>query len=182
MGMIYYGLFGITLDISLPRKYSWGICHRSDKRVMCLEEEECRLVITQSRKKKSPETIHSSTTIKYKLLSLNTLRSRQNGRHFVDDIFRCIFLNENILILIKISLKFVPKDPVNNIPAWVQIMAWRRPGGKPLFEPMMIILLTHISITRPQWVNPCTQNKCSEIQWAQAESVELAYRPNLDSW
>ena len=32
-------------------------------------------------------------------------------------------------------------------------MAWRRPGDKPLSEPMMIILLTHICVTRPQWVN-----------------------------
>ena len=54
----------------------------------------------------------------------NTLRLRQNGRQFADDIFKCIFLNENVWILIKISLKFVPKDPINNIPALVQIMAW----------------------------------------------------------
>ena len=32
-------------------------------------------------------------------------------------------------------------------------MAWRRPGDKPLSEPMMVILLTHICVTRPQWVN-----------------------------
>ena len=35
----------------------------------------------------------------------------------------------------------------------VQIMAWCRPGDKPLSEPMMIILLTHIYVTRPPWVN-----------------------------
>ena len=51
------------------------------------------------------------------------------------------------------SLKFVPKGPINNIPALVQIMAWRRSGEKPLFEPMMVNLLTHICVTRPQWVN-----------------------------
>ena len=39
-----------------------------------------------------------------------------------------------------------------NIPALVQIMAWRRPGDKPLSEPMMVSLLTHICVTRPQWV------------------------------
>ena len=38
----------------------------------------------------------------------NTLRPRQNGRHFPDDIFTWIFLNENVWIAIKISLKFVP--------------------------------------------------------------------------
>ena len=45
-------------------------------------------------------------------------------------------------VLIKIWLKFVPKGPINNIPALVKIMAWRRPGDKPLSEPMMIRLLT----------------------------------------
>ena len=85
-------------------------------------------------------------------LLVNTLRPRQNGRHFADDIFKCIFLNENAWISLKISLKFVPKVRINNIPALVQIMAWRRPGDKPLSEPMMDNLLTHISVTRPQWV------------------------------
>ena len=81
---------------------------------------------------------------------INTLR--QNGRRFADDVFKCIFLNENIWISIKITLKFVPKGPVNNIPALVQIMAWRRTGDKPLYETMMASLLTHICVTRPQWV------------------------------
>ena len=31
-------------------------------------------------------------------------------------------------------------------------IAWRRPGDKPLSEPMMVSLLTHICATRPQWV------------------------------
>ena len=84
---------------------------------------------------------------------INTLRPRQNGRHFADDIFKRIFLNENIWISIKISLKFVPKGSINNISALVQIMAWRRPGDKPLSEPMMVNLPTHICVTRPQWVN-----------------------------
>ena len=56
---------------------------------------------------------------------LNTLRPTQNGRHFPYDIFKCIFLNESVWISIKIPLKFVYKVPINNIPALVQIMAWR---------------------------------------------------------
>ena len=48
---------------------------------------------------------------------------------------------------------FVPKGPINNIPALVQIMAWHWPGDKPFSEPMMVRLLTHICVTRPQWVN-----------------------------
>ena len=85
--------------------------------------------------------------------TVNTLRPRQDGRHFPDDIFKSIFMNENVWISIKISLKFVPKGPINNIPALVQIMAWRRPGDKPLSEPMVVRLPTHICVTRPQWVN-----------------------------
>ena len=84
--------------------------------------------------------------------SVNTLRPRQNGRHFADGTFNRIFVNENVRISIKFSLKFVPKGPINNIPALVQIMAWRRPGDKPLSEPVMVSLLTHICVTRPQWV------------------------------
>ena len=84
---------------------------------------------------------------------LNTLRPRQDGRHFPYDIFKCIFVNENVWILIKISLKFVPKGPIISIPSLVQIMVWRRPGAKPLPEPMMVSLRTHICVTRPQWVN-----------------------------
>ena len=55
-----------------------------------------------------------------------TLCSRQNGRHFADDTFKRFFINENVGILIKISLKFVPQGPTSNIPSLVQIMAWRR--------------------------------------------------------
>ena len=75
-----------------------------------------------------------------KLSIINTLRPRQNGCHFLNDVFKCIFLNENVWISIKISLKLV------------QIMAWRRPGDKPLSEAMTVSLLTHIFITQPQWV------------------------------
>ena len=78
----------------------------------------------------------------------NTLGSRQNGRHFANDILKYIFLNENIWILLQISLKFVPKVQVNNIAALVQIMAWRQPIDKPLSEPMMVSLLSHICVIR----------------------------------
>ena len=58
-----------------------------------------------------------------KVALVNTLRLRQNGRHFPDDIFKCIFLNENVYILIKISLKFVPKGPIKNNPPSERMMA-----------------------------------------------------------
>ena len=52
-------------------------------------------------------------------------------------IFKWISFNEKIWISIKISFKSVPSGPINNIPALVQIMAWRHPGDKPLSESMM---------------------------------------------
>ena len=72
-------------------------------------------------------------------MHFNTLRPRQNGRHFADDTFNRIFVNENVRISIKFPLTFVPKGPINNIPALVQIMAWRRPGDKSLSEPVMLV-------------------------------------------
>ena len=83
----------------------------------------------------------------------NTLRPIQNGRYFPDDIFECIFMKESVWIPIKISLKFVPKSPINNIPVLVDIMAWCRPGDRPLSKPILVSLLTHICVTRPQWDN-----------------------------
>ena len=90
---------------------------------------------------------------------INTLRPRQNGRHFADDIFKCIFLDENVSIAVKISPKFVPKDPINNIPALVQIMACRLDG-----QPMMVSLPMHICVARPQWVKDGLFNGSDVIQ------------------
>ena len=87
--------------------------------------------------------------------SFSTLRPWQIGGHFPDDIFKCFFLFENVWIGIKISLKFVPKVRINKIPALVQIMAWCRIGDMPLSEPIMVNLLTHICVARPQWFK-CT--------------------------
>ena len=53
-----------------------------------------------------------------------------------DDNFKCIFVNESDRIAIRISRKFVSRSPIDNKLALVQVMAWRRPGDKPLSEPM----------------------------------------------
>ena len=100
------------------------------------------------------------SSILFRVVCVNTLRPRQHGRHFADDTFKRIFLNENVEILIEVSLKFVHKGPINNIPALVQIMAWRQPGDKPLSEPMVVRLPTHICVTRPQWVKCAIQLPC----------------------
>ena len=97
---------------------------------------------------------------------VNTLRPRQNDRYFPDDIFECILLKENVWIPIKVSLKFVPKGSINNIAALVQIMVWCLSGDKPLSEPIMARLLTHICVTRPQWVIRCYNCLfCLLLQW-----------------
>ena len=86
------------------------------------------------------------------VITFNTSSLRQNGCHFWDGICKCNFLNEDVWVSNEISLKFVPKGPIIIIPAWVQIMAWRRPGDKSLSEPIMVSLLTHVCVTRAQWV------------------------------
>ena len=112
---------------------------------------------------------------------INTLKPRQDGRHFPDDILKCIFFNENAWISLTISLKCVRKVRINNITSLVQIMAWRRPGDKPLSEPMMVSLLTHICATRPQWVKSGVYNSCEdrapvEVPYHTAHALQLMRR------
>ena len=97
-------------------------------------------------------TVRVSNRHRMQTQGINTLRQRQNGRHFPDDIFKCIFLNENVWISLKISLKFAFEVWINNITALVQIIASCRPGNKPLSELMMISLLMLICLIQPQWV------------------------------
>ena len=86
---------------------------------------------------------------------LNSLRPRQNGRLFADDTFKRIFLNENIRISTKISLQFVPKGLINNIPVI---------GS----EAMLVRSVTHICVTRPQWVSLLSSK--DSIRWHRYES------------
>ena len=93
----------------------------------------------------------------------NILRPRQNGQQSAVDSFNCIFLTENCCVLVKISLIFVPKGPVDNNLALVQIMAWLQTDDQPLSEPIISYLLMYMycisvcmCVTRPQWVNART--------------------------
>ena len=104
---------------SWPR-YSTHCYHRTDPRLGPSQWEPC---------------YHVHSTLLHLIITVNTLGPGRNRRHFADDIFKCIFLNGNVWVLIQILLKFVPKGPINNIPALVQIMAWRLPGDKTLPEP-----------------------------------------------
>ena len=90
---------------------------------------------------------------------LNTLRPRQNARHFPEDLFKCIFANENVWISLNISLAFVPEFRINTIPELVQIMA--PTSWQAIIWTMMVNLVTHICVTRPQWVNVCKMSRIS---------------------
>ena len=85
------------------------------------------------------------------------------------------FLEWKLYILITFSLKFVPKGPISNIPELVQIMAWRMPGDKRLSESMMISLLTHICVTRPQWVNKHLHYDKKITSSCSEESIQRRY-------
>ena len=85
----------------------------------------------------------------WNVYSFNSSPPGQNGHHFAEDFFRCIFVNEKFCILLKISLKFVRKVPISNNPSLVQKMAWCWIGDKPCWPDT----LTHICSTRGRWVN-----------------------------
>ena len=106
------------------------------------------------------ETSMTSSFVTIFIILTHWGRDKMDAISQTTDTFKPIFVNENIRFLIKISLKFVPKVPINNIPALIQIMALRRPGDKPLSEAMMVCLLTHICVTKlihdlcfPLWLN-----------------------------
>ena len=109
---------------------------------------------------------------------------RQNGRHFEDNIFKCIFVNENVWIPLEISLNFLSKDPITNIPALVQIMAWRRPR----FDDLEIIMnriwmktttvfrkhIWHRHLQNPQFSNLNKENDKYAIVSIQENELEIA--------
>ena len=103
---------------------------------------------------------------------VNTLRARQNGRRFADDIFKYTFLNENIWISINTSPNVVPHGQINNVPSLVQITAWCRPGDKPLSELMMVSLLTHVCVTLSQMSNVTS---LSDLSWKFHEYLSLRF-------
>ena len=138
---------------------------------------------------KDPQSCLRALSIKHQSDTSASDRSLIHwGRDKMADIFQTTFSNVfslmkiNVWIATKMSLKFVPKGPNNNIPALIRIMVWRWPSAKPLSEPMMVSLLTHICVTRPQWVNQCHSEGlcylayhiinpyCAEFIWRKIET------------
>ena len=127
------------------------------------------LVITKLTSKSEKEkeyieklVLHHQDSTQITNNNLNTLRQRQNGCHFPDNSFKCICLNENVWSSIKISLKFVPRGPIDNIPALVQIMAWHLTGDRRLSEPMM----AHITRAYRGWVKNISCNEGYDSNWS----------------
>ena len=75
--------------------------------------------------------------ITYNWCRHNSSLPRQNGHHLADDIFKYIFMNEKVCILIRNSLKLVPNSQIDNESVLVQVKAWRPIADKPLSEPML---------------------------------------------
>ena len=150
-GLLHWHCGNLTIA-PVPAKQPWWIwINTSCEFIM----NECITTTKQSTTKPCTYFLgyHATGPYDWSRDPVNTLRPRQHGHHFANDTFKRIFLNKNLWISIKISLKFVPNSPIDNIPALFLIMAWRRPGDKPLSEAMMVSLLTHVCVARPQWVN-----------------------------
>ena len=73
----------------------------------------------------------------YQPLRSATSNSSLPAAILADDKLKCIFVNENDKILLRISQNFVPRSPIDNMPALVQVKAWYRTGDKLLPEPVL---------------------------------------------
>ena len=104
------------------------------------------------------------------------------GRDKMADISQTIFSNVfSSMKMLEFRLQFhwslfTDKGPINKIPALVQIMAWRRPGDKPLSEPMLVNLSTQICVTRPQWVNKMGSETITIIHYNDVIISSMAYQ------
>ena len=73
--------------------------------------------------------LNTSNEITLNTTAFNTLRLRQNGRHFADNIFKGIFFNENIWLSHEIWLKCILKGLGDNKSTLVQAMTWSKTGN-----------------------------------------------------
>ena len=143
--MYYYTLHAITSFNLVYRSYGHWTCyqmsdtHRHNSAISSFHDWISQRTLMNvdyaadwNSAWKCDWTIHSDHTC------IHSSPPGQNGRHFADDIFKCISLNEKFCILNQLWLKFVPKGLIDNKWALVQVMAWCRTGNKPLPEPMLI--------------------------------------------
>ena len=94
---------------------SWLENHKRAKEFVLFHEWEIDKRLPFQQNSKDSKAFEKHVNIRKHVIVLSIIMHySQHGCHFTDNIFNCIFLNENIWTLVKISLKFVPKDPINN--------------------------------------------------------------------
>ena len=110
-------------------------------------------IVSKSIREKRSESLNINIVLSV-MLEINTLRPRRNEQHFADDIFkRKLFSSMKMFeFRLKFHWSLFPRVQLTIFQHWVQVMAWRRIGDKPLSEPKMVRSTTHICVTRPQWV------------------------------
>ena len=101
------------------------------------------------------DALHYVCFIDYIRSIVNTARPRRNRRLFPDDILIAFSWTKMFKLRLIFYWSLFPEGPINEFTALVQIMVCRRPGEKPLSEPWMVSLLTHICVAQPQWVKSC---------------------------
>ena len=140
-----YRLLGKTITSTKPDLLSIG--HSTTN----FSENSIKINIFSFQEYTFEITICRISAFLFRLQCVTTLRPRQNGRHFPDEIFKWIFLMKIYRFELKCRWSVFRKCPT-----LVQIMAWRRSSYKPLSEAMMFSPLTHICVTRPQCVKLCS--------------------------
>ena len=109
----------------------------------------------------------------FSICSINILRPIQNGRHFRDDISKCIFFKENIWILLKTSLKYIPKVHFNNVPALVQITAGANQATSHYLNQCWLVYWRIYTSLSPNELNHCTYWMCRPFPLNQVEPLEF---------
>ena len=119
---------------------------------------------------------------------LNTLRPRQNDHRFADDTFKRIFLNENVRISIKISLKFVPKGPINNTsdaPCWnTGFTKYAKKASIATTREQSVIVTTQLLATG-SWIDDVTIGQHFESFGAVTGCVDLrqlSHMNHINDW
>ena len=115
-----------------PNEIIWNFCNRN-----AVTFSEARWLLHMTRFISFPKATSN-------LWPFNTLRSRQNGIHFPDDIFKCIFMNNKFCILIPLLMRFAPKGQVINKSALVPVIAWHQPTKNSLITAVIFSEFAHL--------------------------------------
>ena len=118
LSRLSYYIDGFVQDCSIPSTLSMEILQSCTMVIVIVMYPFAPMICISINEPTYKTNTHCQSSFVF-INMVNTWRPRQNGRHFADDTFKCIFMNENVRISINISLKFVPKSLINNIPALV---------------------------------------------------------------